>query len=438
MKSIMKKTVVLMVLLLGGLLHAQASTPIQHWQTAKGMRVYFVPTSGIPMLDVRLTFDAGSARDAGLGGLAVLTNGLLAEAAAGKSSQQIAEAFESVGAQFDNDALRDMALVSLRTLVEEQYRRPALDMFIKVVSQPDFTRPTFERERKRMLVSIRAGEQSPAEIASRAFYKALYGDHPYASPVSGTRQSVQRITLQDVRAFYEKYYVAANAVLSIVGEIDLAQAKRIVADIESSLPAGQRAAAIARPPALTAAKSIHIDYPSKQSHIYVGQLGMKRGDEDYFPLYLGNHPFGGSGFASRLVEVIREQKGLAYSVYSYFSPMREAGPFMMGMQTRTDQTGQALALLKDEFRRYLETGPDDGEVAASKSNITGSFPLNLDSNSKLLGYISMIGFYDLPVDYLDTFIDNIRSVSREQIRQALKKRLSADTLITVVVGPDGG
>ena len=387
-----------------------------------------------PMLDVRITFDAGSARDDGLSGLAVLTNGLLAEGAAGMDSQQIAEAFESVGAQFDNDALRDMALLSLRSLVDSRYLTTALETFQKVLTRPDFPDDAFERELNRMKVAVRASEQSPADIASRAFYKAVYGEHPYGSPVSGTLATLDKITPAAVRAFYKKYYVAKNASIAIVGEIERWQAEEIVKALVSALPAGEKAPPIPAVQPLTQAKKITIDYPSSQSHIYVGQPGVKRGDKDYFALYMANHPFGGSGFASRLVEVIREEHGLAYSVYSYFSPMREAGPFMMGMQTRTDQVEQALSLLDSQLRKYLEEGPTEEELAASKSNVTGSFPLNLDSNSKLLGYIAMMGFYDLPIDYLDHFIDNVRAVDRATINDALKRRIDADRMVTVVVG----
>ena len=163
-------------------------------------------------------------------------------------------------------------------------------------------------------------------------------------------------------------------------------------------------------------------------------LFRSRGDKDYFSLYVANHPFGGSGFSSRLVEVIREEHGLAYSVYSYFSPMRETGAFSMGMQTKNEQTEQALNLLNQQLKKYVTEGPEKDELAASLSNITGSFPLNIDSNSKLLGYIVMIGFYDLPLDYLDRFIGNINAVDVKKINDALTRRLHPDKMVTVVVG----
>jgi len=415
-------------------LSVMATPQIQTWQTMNGAKVLFVPAKEIPMLDVRIVFDAGSARDAGLSGLAVLTNGLLSEGAAGKSSQQIAEAFESVGAQIEYDALRDMALVGVRTLTEPRYLNPAIESLKQVLTQPDFPSNAFQRELNRMKVAVKARQQSPAALAGEAFNAAVFGEHPYAFPSSGSKQSLQQMTLQDVLAFYKQYYVASNATVAIVGNVDREQAEAIVKTLLSALPTGQKPPAIPQVKALTEAKKIVIDYPSVQSHIFVGQPGTKRGDVDYFTLYVANHPFGGSGFTSRLVDVIRKDKGLAYSVYSYFSPLREQGAFTMGMQTKTEQAEKAVSLLHQQLNKYVESGPSEAELAASISNITGGFALKFDSNSKLLGYLGMIGFYDLPIDYLDHFIDNVKAVDLEMINQTLKRRISPDKLVTVIVG----
>jgi zinc protease len=436
---IVKRTKIISVpvCLLSLLLYSVAvnATPdIQTWQTANGAKVLFVAATEIPMLDVRIVFDAGAARDNGLSGLAVLTNGLLAEGAAGKTSQQIAEEFESVGAEIENDALQDMAILGVRSLTESRYLTPALEVLKQVLTQADFPQDAFQRELNRMKVSVKARQQSPSAIASEAFNKAVFGEHPYASPVSGTLQSLDKLSLSDVRAFYKQYYVARNATVAIVGNVERWQAEEIANSLLSDLPAGTKAPLLPEVKPLSESKKIVINFPSSQTHIYVGQTGMKRGDDDYFSLYVANHPFGGSGFTSRLVEVIREERGLAYSVYSYFSPLRQDGTFSMGMQTKTDQTPQALELLNQELRQYVKNGPEEDELESSLSNITGAFPLKIDSNSKLLGYIAMIGFYDLPIDYLDNFIDKVKSVDIKKINDALLRRLHPDKMVTVIVG----
>ena len=411
-----------------------ATPDIQTWQTENGAKVLFVPATEIPMLDVRIVFDAGSARDAGISGLALLTNGLLTEGAAGKTAKQIAEIFESVGAQIDYEATRDMALVGVRSLTESRYLSAAIEGLKQVLTQPDFPRDAFQRELDRMKVAVKARQQSPSALAAEAFNKAVFGDHPYASPTSGTKESLDKLTLDDVAKFYKQYYVANNATVVLVGNVKRRQAEEIVNAVVSNLPAGEKASALPEVKPLTEAKQVVIDYPSAQTHIFVGQPGMKRGDNDYYALYVANHPFGGSGFSSRLVEVIREERGLAYSVYSYFSPLREKGVFAMGMQTKTEQTEQALTLLNQQLKKYIEEGPGDDELAASMSNITGGFPLKIDSNGKLLEYIAMIGFYDLPIDSLDRFIDNIKAVDVEKVNDVLARRLQPDKMVTVIVG----
>ncbi len=411
-----------------------ATPDIQTWQTENGAKVLFVPATEIPMLDVRIVFDAGSARDAGISGLAVLTNGLLTEGAAGKTAKQIAEIFESVGAQIDYEAARDMALVGVRSLTESHYLSAAIEGLKQVLTQPDFPQDAFQRELDRMKVAVKARQQSPSALAAEAFNKAVFGDHPYATPTSGTKESLDKLTLDDVVKFYKQYYVANNATIVLVGNVERQQAEEIVNAVLSNLPAGEKASALPEVKPLTEAKKIVIDYPSAQTHIFVGQPGMKRGDKDYYSLYVANHPFGGSGFSSRLVEVIREERGLAYSVYSYFSPLREKGVFAMGMQTKTEQTEQALTLLNQQLKKYVEEGPEKDELAASMSNITGGFPLKIDSNGKLLEYIAMIGFYDLPIDVLDHFIDNINSVDVKKVNDVLARRLQPDKMVTVIVG----
>ncbi|MGB5601014.1 MAG: pitrilysin family protein [Gammaproteobacteria bacterium] len=415
----------------------QASPEIQSWSTQHGAKVLFVENTMLPMLDVRIVFDAASARDGDLPGVAMLTNGLLAEGAAGKDAQALAELLESVGAQFDNGSLRDMAYVGVRTLTDEKYLDAAINTLADVLSRPDFPQSAFDRELARMKVALEARKQSPADIAEEAFFKAVYADHPYARPSGGTLQSLAQIKLEDVKAFYQRYYVASNAAIAIVGAVDRERAEEIVERLMANLPAGSKPEPLPAVPELVRAQTIKIDYPSKQSHIYMGQPGMKRTDEDFFDLYVANHPFGGSGFASRLVGEIREDRGLAYSVSSNFSPMRAKGPFIISMQTRADQTEQALTLLESELKKYVAEGPDKAELEHSISNITGSYPLSLDSNSKLLGSLAMMAFYDLPEDYLETYIANVRKVNKSDIKRVLKNRIDVDNMVTVVVGNGG-
>ncbi len=177
-----------------------------------------------------------------------------------------------------------------------------------------------------------------------------------------------------------------------------------------------------------------IAFPSNQSHLLLGQPGVSRYDPDYFPLYVGNYILGGSGLISRLAVEIRENRGLAYSVYSYFLPMRERGPFIIGLQTRNDQTKLAEKVTRDTVSKFVKSGPTAEELDSAKKHITGGFPLLLDSNRKIAGNLLTIGFYDLPLDYLDTYAQKIEAVTIEHVRDAFRRRLDPERLVRVVVG----
>ncbi len=413
---------------------AEANPDIQHWSTNNGARVYFVPAPELPMVDIQVTFDAGSARDGKRPGLARFTSGMLEEGAGPLDANAIAERFDSLGAQFSASSQRDMAYASLRSLTAPEQLEPALQTFAMLLGQPSFPASALERVRQQMLTGLQYEEQNPGEVASRAFYAALYTTHPYGIPPSGTRESVRAISRKELQSFYRRYYVGRNAVVAIVGAVDRAQAERLAEAAIGGLASGDAASRLPPVPSVTRAQERHIDHPSSQTHVLVGQPGMRRGDEDYFPLYVGNHILGGSGLVSRISEEVREKRGLSYSAYSYFVPMRREGPFTLGLQTANNNRDEALTVLRQTLQRYVEEGPTDEELLAAKKNITGGFPLKIDSNSDILGYISMIGFYGLPLDYLDTFNSRIEALTASQIRDAFARRIHPDKMITVTVG----
>lgn len=434
-KSILIKSLQIQSVVIGMLFSqwAFATPEIQHWETSNGARVYFVPSNEVPMLDLRIVFDAGSARDT-IGGTALMTNGILSEGAAGDTSQILAEKFEAVGAQFNNGALKDMAWLGMRSLREDRYLRPALINLKNILSYPDFPGVAYKRELERLKISLQAGKQSPSNIASLTFYRELYGNHPYAKPSEGTEESLAKLSLQELKSFYKKYYVASNAVVAIVGQLTRPEAEKMVEELLANLPRGEKASALPEVAPLGQSKTIHIDFPSAQSTVMMGQVGLARGDKDYFSLYLANHAFGGSGFGSRLMHEVREKRGLAYSTYSYFSPMRQAGPFQIGLQTRNDQVAEALNIVRRELVKYVEQGPQVDELKDSLKNISGGFPLRIDSNKKIAEYLSVIGFYGLPLNYLNTFVDNFNQLDKTSVDNALKRRIQTDKMLTVIVG----
>jgi len=412
----------------------QALPDIKTWQTEKGAKVLFVEAPELPMVDIRLVFDAGSSRDGGHPGLAKLTSALLDQGAGGLDADAIARGLEQRGAVLDGGSKRDMAWISLRSLVDKKLLEPSLDLFGKVLAKPDFPRADFEREQKRMLTGLQYEKQKPGAIAKKTFYQELFGEHPYASHASGTEDSITSLSASDLRDFYQRYYVARNATVVIVGQLDAAEARKIAARLADSLPEGSKPQPLPPVAALTKSSEIFTEHPSSQSHVLVGQPGLRRKDADYFPLYVGNHILGGSGLVSRVSNEIREKRGLAYSAYSYFIPMKEQGPFLLGFQTRNDQRDEALSVLRETLSRFVESGPTDKELKASKNNIISGFPMRAASNSKISEYLAVIGFYDLPLDYLNTFTKHVEAVTVAQIRDAWKRRIDPEKMVTVVVG----
>ncbi|MCU7809360.1 MAG: insulinase family protein, partial [Candidatus Thiodiazotropha sp. (ex Semelilucina semeliformis)] len=347
-----------------------AGPQIQSWQTTNGAGVLFVEAPEIPMVDVRIVFDAGSARDRDKPGVTSFTNSLLSEGAGEWSAQEIAERLEHVGAQLEVGSLRDMAWVSARTLTKLDALSVTLETMTKILAEPRFDPEEIERERQSILASLLQDEQSPGSVGKKRLYELVFGDHPYAADPEGTRQSVKSITRDDIIETHKRLYVAGNAQVAIVGAIDRKQAKAIAEQLTASLPAGEAVPPLPEVAPLQQAVTERIPFPSSQSHLYLGQPGMRRGDPDYFTLYVGNHILGGSGLVSLLSDEVREKRGLSYSVYSYFLPMRQPGMFQLGLQTKNDQADEALRVLTDTLERFIKEGPTEAELKAAKQNIT--------------------------------------------------------------------
>ena len=414
-----------------------AGPKILTWETTNGARVWFVAAPDLPIVDVRVVFDAGSARDAKKPGLARLTNGVMTDGAGQWNADRIAERLESVGAELGSGAARDMAWVSVRSLKQKWALDTAVETLATILAQPTFAKEDLERNRQAMLAGLQREEQSPGSIGKKRFMQELYGSHPYAIHGGGTQASVAAMGQGDLRAFHKRYYVAKNALIAIVGALDKKEAAALAERITRGLATGERAPKIPAVAEIAKGKKVSHSFPSSQSHIFVGQPGVRRGDPDYFSLYVGNHVLGGSGFGSLLMDEVREKRGLSYSVYSYFSPMRDRGPFMMGAQTQNAKRDETLQVMDETLRRFIEQGPTEKELTAAKQNITGGFPLKIASNSKIVEYIAMLGFYDLPLDYLDTLVDKVNAVTRAQIRDAFQRRIYPDRMVTVMVGNGG-
>jgi len=412
----------------------QAMPAIQHWQTGNGVDVYFVPAPELPMVDVRVIISAGSARDGDKHGLSSLANTLIGKGADGVNADGIAAAFEDLGAEFSLASGRDMGTLSLRSLTDAALLTPALDMFYRVLNKPDFNQSDFDRELKRTQISVQSINQKPSQIAAYKLYENVFNDHPYGTRPSGTLESLEKLKNSDIKTFYKRYYIANNAMVAMTGDVDRKQAEKIAEQLVGKLPSGEPVPALPKVSKLDAAREVRVEHPSSQTHIRIGAPGIYKGDPDFFALYLGNHVLGGGGMVSRLFEEIREKRGLSYGVHSYFSSMKQQGPYILSLQTRNDQVDEALGLMRSMLKEFHAKGPTEAELLASKKNITGGFALNLDSNSKIVGLLGTIGFYDLPLDYLETYQEKVQAVTRKQVVDAFQRRVDPDHMVTIIVG----
>ncbi|MDD1148555.1 insulinase family protein [Pseudomonas sp. TNT2022 ID357] len=407
---------------------------VQTWNTAEGAKVLFVEARELPMFDMRLIFAAGSSQDGNTSGLALLTNAMLNEGVPGKDVGAIAQGFESLGADIGNGAYKDMAVVSLRSLSAVDKREPALELFAEVVGKPTFPADSLARIKNQLLAGFEYQKQNPGKLASLELMQRLYGSHPYAHASEGNAKSVPGISLAQLQAFHAKAYTAGNVVIALVGDLSRSDAEAIAAQVSAALPKGPALAKVEQPTEPKASIG-HIEFPSSQTNLLLAQLGIDRDDPDYAAVSLGNQILGGGGFGTRLMSEVREKRGLTYGVYSGFTPMQARGPFMINLQTRAEMSEGTLKLVQDVFADYLKNGPTQKELDDAKRELAGSFPLSTASNADIVGQLGAMGFYNLPLSYLEDFMRQSQALTVEQVKAAMNKHLSVDKMVIVSAGP---
>ncbi len=406
----------------------------EKWRTENGVQVVFYPAMEVPMLDVSLAFAAGSSYDGQHYGLSSLTSHMLNQGNAGQDATAVAEALADTGAQFSIETSRDMVILNLRTLVSNDALAQSSTTFARIINHPDFPDEAFMREKKQLLMAIEQGQESPEEVADLKFFNALYQQHPYAHAVNGTKKTLNAINKNQLVEFYHRYYVGTNAVLVMVGSINSLTAHQLAEQLTQELPKGTPATPIAQAAPLAQAEKRNTAFPSSQTMIRLGQIGIDHQNPHYFPLMVGNYILGGGSLVSRLAVEVREKRGLTYGVDSQFAPMPGEGPFLISLSTRNEQAQQALDIIQKVLHNYISNGPGEKELAAAKQYLTGSFPLSLASNRTIATLLLRMAFYHLPDNYLDTYITRINAVTQDEIKEAFKQQVNPDKLLLVTVG----
>ena len=435
---------VFLIYLLGfGLLDsAQAILPIEKLDTYKGAKAYLVQTKTLPMVDIEVSIDAGDRYDpAGKSGLADMTAGLMNYGVRGEggllSEAQIADEIADLGANIVLSVGGERAILRIRTLSRKDLRDRAVQLASAMLSIPTYDSNILAREKQRTITSLLEAETKPDYVLERRFKKMIYGTYPLAE--SPSVKSVGGITVSDLQKFHQQFYRGDRMIVSIVGDVDQAQANEIVQTLLKRIP--QSGPAIAPLPQLErspieplAQREVQIPFDSQQAHVAMGMTAVARNNPDYFPLLVGNYVLGGGGFVSRLMSEVREKRGLAYSVFSYFAPGKDTGTFQAGLQTKSDQGSLALEVMSDTVAKFIADGPTPSELAAAKANLVNGYPLRIDNNRKLLDNVSSIVWNDLPLDTMEVWAKQVDAVTLNQVSAAFQKYLAMDRMKIVVLG----
>lgn len=433
----MKQIVNNCMLILLVLFHASqssGSTLAERELLSNNMVLLHAERKALPMVTVVMAVRAGSiAEPADKAGLAYLTAALLNEGTAKRTSREISEAIEFVGGSLSSSAGQDYATISLSILKKDVGL--GFDLLSDIVMNPAFNEDEIRRKKRITRNWLIQQNEEPGAVASIAFSKAVFGEHPYARQVQGTIESLDSISRQDIINFHNAFFAPNNTIMSVVGDISRDELRSL---LEKHLGKWQqKTVAAADLPAVRAADKptvIKINRDLVQANIIFGHVGISRDNPDYYAVSVMNYILGGGGFVSRLMDNIRDNKGLAYDVHSFFAANRYGGSFRAGLQTKNESAHIAIDEVIREIERIRTEPVRDKELQDAKSYLTGSFPLRIDSNSKIAGFVLAVEFNSLGLDYVDKYPSLINAVTKEDILRVARKYLDTKNYVLVVVG----
>ncbi len=413
-------------------LPAAANMVPQRSVLGNGMILLTSEQRALPMVSIELMIDAGSRHDMPKQeGLANLTARLLTYGTQRRTALQISETLDFIGAGLSAGCGEDLAAVSMTVLKKDL--ATGIELLAEVLTLSTFPQEEIDRQKQSIIASIKAREESPGDIAQRRFAAALYPQSPYGRPVEGSEASVKGLEQQSLRAFYERYYRPNRTILSVVGDISHQEIARALNEAFRSWPKGEPATAPVAPSKVGTAETLRVNKELTQANIILGHEGVGRENPDYYAVQVMNYILGGGGFSSRTLDSIRNERGLAYSVYSYFSAEKGHGTFELVMQTKNETALEAIRIAKAEIRRMRDELVTEQELSDAKDYLTGSFPLRFDTNRKVANFLAQVEYFQLGLDYPERYADFIKKVTREDVQQVAQKYLKPDTLITVIV-----
>lgn len=416
--------------------HPAAAMKIERVVSPGGIEAWLVQEQEVPVIVMDVAWEGGSASDPkGKEGLASFVSGLLDEGAGDLDSEAFQKKLQDTGATMSFSEDRDYFEGRFKTLAEK--RDEAFALFGLAVTKPRFDTEAVERIRAQIANIIARNAEDPEWIASQAFYKAAFGNHPYARPGDGTLKSLAAIRRDDLAAYAKNVFARDNMKIGVVGPITPQELGALLDRTFGALPAKARLATVPEAKVAAKGKVVVEKRPFPQSVVIFGEAGLKRADSDFIPAYVANYVLGGGSFSSRLMEEVRVKRGLAYSVASYLYPLRHGALVLGQLGTKNASTGVAIALVRREIDRIAKGGLTDKELADAKTYLTGSYPLRFDSNSEIAGELVGIQQENLGIDYVDRRNGLIEAVTKEDIARVTKRLFRPDALIVSVVGePD--
>lgn len=404
------------------------------------VRTLFVESPDLPMVDIQLTFNAGSARDTeiakGLYGLSNMVAKLMDEGTEKYTANQIASVFEQSGAQFNIQTYRDMFIVRLRVLSDPQKLEPALGMMLEVLNHATFKNNSINLAVSNSQVGQKQLKESPSRLMSIRFYREIYGSHPYAQPITGTNGSLKKITPEYLKQFRDKFIVAQNMNIAITGKLSSKEARHLSERIAGNLKQGEKAQPLIRPTVKTALNIIHMPYDSSQAHVMFGQLATTRNDPDRLALEVANRMFGGGGFNAILMQELRVKRGYTYGAYSSFTFSQAPGTFSFSYSTRQDQLIDSIQVAYQAFTHFATQAIDRKQLEETKAGMLRAYPNNYSSNAAINAQLGLLGFYQHPADYLDQYPKRLEKITVEDVQNAVRKHLHPDQMTLIVVSKD--
>jgi zinc protease len=387
----------------------------------------------LPMVSIEMLIDAGARHErAEQAGLAHLTSKLLLDGTTKRSALQISETLDFIGASLDADCGDDLATVSMTILKKDL--AVGLELLAEILTGASFPPAEIGRQKQAVLASIKAKEEDPGTVAEIAFAAALFPDSVYGRPVEGTEASVNRLDKKSLQDFFQRYYRPNRTIMSVVGDVSEEEISAALNQVLKTWAKGQPSKPPAPPARTDSARTVRLNKDLTQANVVLGHSGVARGHADYYALQVMNYILGGGGFSSRAMDSIRNERGLAYSVYSQFIAEKTHGSFQFVMQTKNESAQEAIRLAREEIRRMRDEPVSDVELNDAKDYLIGSFPLRFDTNRKVAGFLAQVEYYELGLDYPNRYGDLIRKVSRADVQRVARAHLYPDKLITVIVG----